>query len=189
MSTDELHTPAPAAVANNGHKPHCTTCSAELPAHKPGCKFAAIPKPNVGAKPASPTATATAAPASTGPRITWSGIATTLKAAHLGGRPRTLTIRAVKLEETMPQPGKPQQTPVLYFKEQPQRFVLGEGNQTALLELFGDDVLACVGKPITLAPVKWGKKRIVRIVTEGKTATAPAELLAPEPGQDSKADF
>jgi len=50
-------------------------------------------------------------------------------------------------------------------------------------------VLACVGKPITLAPVKWGKKRIVRIVTEGKTATAPAELLAPEPGQDSKADF
>jgi hypothetical protein len=153
------------------HKPHCTTCGAELPAHKTTCKFNTQGKTATAAAPAlAPHAERVEAP-----RITWSGIATTLKAAHLGGRPRTLTIRAVRMEETMPQPGHPKQTPVLYFREQPQRFILGDGNQTALLELFGDDVSKCVGQKITLAPVRWGKRNIVRIVSQAQAVEPPAE--------------
>jgi len=166
-------TPQPSTTTtkppNGNGQPHCTICGLILPAHKPGCKHDPANKPAPSTSPVSPVG----APKNDTPRTTWSGIATTLKAAHLQGKPRTLTIRAVKMEETMPQPGHPKQTPVLYFKEQPQKFILGEGNQTALMEMFGDDMGACVGKQITIVPVKWGKKTICRITRPGEGATPP----------------
>ncbi len=167
-------TPAP----TNGNKPHCTICGLVLPDHKPDCKHNPA---NTKPAPATP-----APAANNAPRITWSGLATTLKAVHLQGKPRTLTIKAVVFEMTHPQPGVEKKTACLYFIEQPQRFIPNEGNQAALLEMFGDDVAACKGKKITLAPVKWGKKQIMRIVRPGEGAP---QAEPPAPGDEESIPF
>jgi hypothetical protein len=164
-----LYTPKPAAALGQKPKPACTKCGRPIDAHAPDCKYnpegmkaraeAAI---QAAPKPAPAPAPAPASP------MTWTAIAKELKAEHLQGRPRTLTISNLSFEKSYSGDAK---IPTLHFREQPQFFSLTQTNQTALLKLFGDDVRACIGKKITIAPVKWGRKMIARIMP-GRAAEA-----------------
>jgi hypothetical protein len=147
---------------------HCTICGEVLPAHKPGCKH--------NPANARPAAIQREAPY-TGPRITWSSLATHIKALYLDP-PKTLTIRALKYEVTRGQDGNERKVEVLAFRECPQTLILNESCKDALFALFGDDVSACVGKAITLYAKPFGKRRIAAIRAANGTSPAAAPVPA-----------
>jgi len=83
----------------------------------------------------------------------WSDFDRWLKADHLQGKARTLTIDQVVVEEVYSQAEKRKgPAPVLYFRETKKGLVLSQTNQDALQALFGDDVGGCFGKRVLLDP-------------------------------------
>jgi len=83
----------------------------------------------------------------------WSDFDRWLKADHLQGKARTLTIDQVVVEEVYSQAEKRNRpAPVLYFRETKKGLVLSQTNQDALQALFGDDVGGCFGKRVLLDP-------------------------------------
>ena len=83
----------------------------------------------------------------------WSDFDRWLKADHLQGKARTLTIDQVVVEEVYSQAEKRNRpAPVLYFRETKKGLVLSQTNQDALQALFGDDVAGCFGKKVLLDP-------------------------------------
>ena len=81
----------------------------------------------------------------------WSDFDRWLKADHLQGKARSLTIDQVVVEDVYSQAEKRlRPAPVLYFKETKKGLVLSGTNQDALQALFGDDVTACFGKRVLL---------------------------------------
>ena len=83
----------------------------------------------------------------------WSDFDRWLKADHLQGKARSLTIDQVVVEDVYSQAEKRlRPAPVLYFKETKKGLVLSGTNQDALQALFGDDVTACFGKRVLLEP-------------------------------------
>lgn len=83
----------------------------------------------------------------------WSDFDRWLKAEHLQGKARSLTIDQVVVEDIYSQAEKrTRPAPVLYFRETRKGLVLSGTNQDALQALFGDDVTACFGKRVQLEP-------------------------------------
>jgi putative transposase len=83
----------------------------------------------------------------------WSDFDRWLKAEHLQGKARVLTIDQVVIEEVYSQAEKRNRpAPVLYFRETKKGLVLSGPNQDALQALFGDDVSACFGAKVLLEP-------------------------------------
>jgi len=83
----------------------------------------------------------------------WSDFDRWLKADHLQGKARTLTIDQVVVEDVYSQAEKRNRpAPVLYFRETKKGLVLSQTNQDALQALFGDDVAGCFGKRVLLDP-------------------------------------
>jgi len=83
----------------------------------------------------------------------WSDFDRWLKADHLQGKARTLTIDQVVVEEVYSQAEKRNRpAPVLYFRETKKGLVLSQTNQDALQALFGDDVAGCFGRKVLLDP-------------------------------------
>jgi hypothetical protein len=83
----------------------------------------------------------------------WSDFDRWLKAEHLQGKARVLTIDQVVIEEVYSQAEKRNRpAPVLYFRETKKGLVLSGPNQDALQGLFGDDVAACFGAKVLLEP-------------------------------------
>jgi len=83
----------------------------------------------------------------------WSDFDRWLKADHLQGKARTLTIDQVVVEEIYSQAEKRNRpAPVLYFRETKKGLVLSQTNQDALQALFGDDVAGCFGRKVLLDP-------------------------------------
>ena len=116
------------------------------------------------------------------PRVTWSSLATHIKAIHLNGGSKTLTIKAIKREFTRGQDGAEREVHVLAFREVTQTLILNETCKDALFHLFGNDIQACVGKRIEVYAKPFGKRRMVAIRTAAATpATEPATL-----GDDGK---
>lgn len=126
-----------------------------------------------------------------------------IKARHLQGKRVTLTIQHVGIEIVPGRHGQNAQTQaiagelptpargegeavfVLWFKELGARksLVVSNPNREKLIELFGDDPHACIGKKITLEAQRvtaFGKTHnVVRIV--GATDAAPDTPRAAEP--------
>ena len=107
----------------------------------------------------------------------WSDFETRLRGEHLGNKRFTLTIKAVKIEETHPRPGATEQTPVLYFVETKKSLVLSSVNQRALAGMFGDDMEACAGGKVSLEAVPMkvaGKQQLpIRIGRADVTTAKP----------------
>lgn len=120
----------------------------------------------------------------------WYDFDTRLRGVHLKGREIIVTIRAVIVEETHPQPGKPGvDTPVLYMEKTNKGLVLSPRNRNKLAELFGPKVGSCIGKRIKLRaePLKVGNHMTLPIYIEaapnGSAAPAPVATLDAETGE------
>lgn len=78
-----------------------------------------------------------------------------LRGEHLQGKAWGMTIRAVMVEETHPQPGKPGvESLVVYFEKSAKGLVLSPTNRHALAGMFGDKIRDWVGKRVTLSAVE-----------------------------------
>ncbi len=125
----------------------------------------------------------------------WSDFDRWLKADHLQGKARTLTIDQVVVEEVYSQAEKRNRpAAVLYFRETKKGLVLSQTNQDALQALFGDDVTSCFGKKVLLEPtpmrVAGWELTVIRLKaapggngTGPKAPAAAAEKAGEEPGE------
>jgi hypothetical protein len=77
-----------------------------------------------------------------------------LTAADLCGKPYTLTIKTVTLEEMMTHDNKMVQKPVAWFVGAQKGFVMNSTNAHIIVGLYGDDTSAWVGQRITIYPTK-----------------------------------
>lgn len=136
-------------------KPHCTTCGHELPGHRTDCKFYKPPAPTPHPAPV----------ANNEPRITWSMAASNIKAIHLIGKPRTLTIKNCEARDGYLADGK-KKSYVLTFVETSQVVYLNGGCMDSLFLAYGDDAKNCIGKRVTIYAAPWGKKHKLAIRTE-----------------------
>lgn len=97
-----------------------------------------------------------------------------LQPHHLKGKAATLEITGVG-EMEINDHGKKSVKPILRFKGTRKYMFVNKTNRKVLCELFGDQKTACVGKHITLAPVRLdnGKDSIVLRAATDKSATTP----------------
>jgi hypothetical protein len=77
-----------------------------------------------------------------------------LTAADLNGKPYTLTIRTVTLEEMVTHENKKVQKPVCWFVGAQKGFVMNVTNAHIIVALYGDSTEAWEGKRITIYPTK-----------------------------------
>lgn len=112
----------------------------------------------------------------------WSDFDHYLRGEHLAGKPFTLAIARLEMEETHPQPGKTVMSPVLYFRGTSKGLILSPTNIRKLAALFGDGVEASVGQKIVLfaLPLKVAGRQTLPIRIRGVNETA-----APEPAAAS----
>lgn len=75
-------------------------------------------------------------------------------AADLNGRPYTLTIKTVTLEDMVTHENKKVQKPVCWFFEAQKGFVMNVTNAHIIVALYGDSTEAWEGKRITIYPTK-----------------------------------
>lgn len=123
----------------------------------------------------------------------WSDYETFLKPVHLKNAERVLTITRITEEDTHPQPGKTVKSPVIWFKELPQGLILSPTNRQTLISLYGDDVQACVGKPIAVKAISvrvGGKdKQPIRIQSNRPVAPrvepSTGEIVEPETDKEN----
>lgn len=87
----------------------------------------------------------------------WSDFDRHLKGDHLQGKPYTLTIARVEVEETHPRPQVTTLSPVIYFRETSKGLICSPTNQDKLTAIFGDNIASCIGQRVTLK----AEKRIV----------------------------
>jgi len=116
----------------------------------------------------------------------WYDFETRLRGEHLKGREVVITIKAVVVEETHPQPGKAVMSPVMYFEKTNKSLVLSPRNQRKLAEIFGAKVANCIGKKIRLRaePQKVGGRMTLPIHIDALPAsTEPASMLNMETGE------
>jgi len=120
----------------------------------------------------------------------WSDFDRWLKADHLQGKARTLTIDQVVVEEVYSQAEKRNRpAPVLYFRETKKGLVLSQTNQDALQALFGDDVAGCFGKRVLLDPtpmrVAGRELTVIRLkAAPGPNGAGPKSAPAEQPGDE-----
>ena len=113
--------------------------------------------------------------------LKWSDFDKYLTGQHLQGRPASLTIADVVIEEVYSQSERGKvKVPVMYFKETKKGLILTPTNQDKLAALFGDDVTACLGQRITIEPhtmnVAGQTRTVARIV-----GRAPDKAAKPTP--------
>jgi hypothetical protein len=116
----------------------------------------------------------------------WSDFDKWLCGKHLQGRPATLTIREIVIEDVYQQTAKGKvRTPVAYFKETTKGLVLTPTNQDKLEALFGDAIAACAGQRIIIEPVELrvgGQDRlVVRITGKGAPPKPSTNGHDPDP--------
>ena len=120
----------------------------------------------------------------------WSDFDRWLKADHLQGKARTLTIDQVVVEDVYSQAEKRNRpAPVLYFRETKKGLVLSQTNQDALQALFGDDVAGCFGKKVLLDPtpmrVAGRELTVIRLkAAPGPNGAGPKSAPAEQPGDE-----
>ena len=74
-----------------------------------------------------------------------------VKAADLGGKPRIMTIRTCE-EENLGQGADKESKPVLYFHKAQKGLVLNKTNAMTIVEAYGDETVAWVGRPVEVFP-------------------------------------
>ncbi len=120
----------------------------------------------------------------------WSDFDRWLKADHLQGKARSLTIDQVVVEDVYSQAEKRlRPAPVLYFKETKKGLVLSGTNQDALQALFGDDVTGCFGKKVLLEPTPMrvaGRELVVIRIKGAPSGNGTGPKAAP--AEKAKAD-
>lgn len=113
----------------------------------------------------------------------WSDFDRWLKAEHLLGRTRSLTIDQVVVEDVYSQAEKRSRpAPVLYFRETRKGLVLSATNQDALQALFGDDVAGCFGQRVQLEPTPMrvaGRELVVIRLKASNGGSAAAPVTGP----------
>jgi hypothetical protein len=77
-----------------------------------------------------------------------------LTAADLNGRPYTLTIKTVTLEEMITHDNKKVQKPVAWFEKAQKGFVMNSTNAHIIAGLYGDDTDGWLGQRITIYATK-----------------------------------
>jgi hypothetical protein len=77
-----------------------------------------------------------------------------LTAADLNGKPYTLTIRTVTLEEMITHDNKRVQKPVAWFEQAQKGFVMNSTNAHIIVALYGDSTDDWTGQRITIYPTK-----------------------------------
>lgn len=77
-----------------------------------------------------------------------------ITAADLNGKPFTLTIRTVTLEEMITHDNKKVQKPVVWFEKAQKGFVMNATNGYIVANLYGDDTIGWPGQRITLYPTQ-----------------------------------
>ncbi len=75
-----------------------------------------------------------------------------IKAGEFGGKPVTLTITAVDMDELEKEDGTVKNTPVVSFAETKRQWVLIKTNAQCLLAMWGPDTDGWIGKRVTLYP-------------------------------------
>ena len=106
---------------------------------------------------------------------TWSETDPYLKAAHLGGKTITATIREIQFVEVHPRPGQVEIKPVMYFAESSKGLILTSTNKQYLRATFGDNIAASHGKRVTLRAVtKRIAGREVDTILIGQPTAQPA---------------
>lgn len=92
----------------------------------------------------------------------WSDFDKYVRGEHLQGKAVQVVIERVTVEKFFVNGGKVTK-PCLWFKGTSKGLPLNDGNRRALARLFGDDVSAAIGKPVTLAAVPNGEGLSVKI--------------------------
>lgn len=92
-----------------------------------------------------------------------------LKASHLLGEPRTLTIASLQAEVMGHKKGKPDVKGILTFREIKLQYATQKTNHVLLQAMFGADPNALAGKRVTLTPAKdtFGRETVDAIRVAG----------------------
>lgn len=85
-----------------------------------------------------------------------------LKAADFKGKPVTLKISEVRIEELVGDKG-PQVKGVIAFERTEKQLALNKTNGICLKEMFGKKVQEWVGKRVTLFPSQWDGEDCIRV--------------------------
>jgi len=102
-------------------------------------------------------------------------------AADLQGRPFTLTIKTVTLEEMVTHDNKKVQKPVVWFTNAQKGFVINVTNARTIAALYGDDTEGWTGKRITIYPTQ------VRAFGQMQEALRVREEIPAQPKSATKA--
>ena len=103
-------------------------------------------------------------------------------AEDLNGKPITLTITNVKLEEMQSHDNSKVSKPVVYFERATKGFVLNRTNATIIADLYGDETDGWTGKRITIYPTRvkaFGKEVAAIRVRDQVPAKAKPALRTP----------
>lgn len=94
-----------------------------------------------------------------------------LRCIDLNGKPLTVTISGVTLEELQMQGGKKEKKPVVYFEESDKSLVGNKTNIMAIASQLGPETDDWTGKQVTLVPAKdrLGGKLVDCIRIQGET--------------------
>lgn len=105
-----------------------------------------------------------------------------VKAADLGNKPVTLTIKTLKVE-TLGHGAEQEQKPVLYFEKATKGLVLNRTNAMTIASLYGDESEEWVGKRVTLFATTvraFGKTQdTIRVKEEVPAQPRPQAQAAP----------
>lgn len=117
-----------------------------------------------------------------------------VKAADLNGKPVTLTIKELKIEE-MGIGAEKENKPVLYFQKATKGLVLNRTNGLTIASLYGDDVAGWIGQRITIIAIRmkaFGQMTdTIRVKEEIPAQPAPrpsSEIPIEEPTIDDDED-
>jgi hypothetical protein len=102
-------------------------------------------------------------------------------AADLGGKPLTLTIKGVTLEEMVTHSNQKVQKPVVWFEKAGKGFVINLTNARIIAALYGDETDGWTGKRITIYPTR------VRAFGEMQDAIRVREEIPAQPRATTQA--
>ena len=75
-----------------------------------------------------------------------------VKAADLGGKDVTKTIKSVTIDELTMRGGRKEKKPVIRFSDAEKKLVLNKTNATVIAKMYGNETDNWVGKQITMYP-------------------------------------
>lgn len=103
-------------------------------------------------------------------------------AADLNGKPVTLTVKSITLEEMVTHKDERVKKPVVWFERATKGFVMNVTNARTIADLYGDETDAWVGKRITIYPTRvpaFGKMQdCIRVKPEIPAQPKPAAQAA-----------